>query len=109
MFNLFRHKRGATFDMTGQIVASGTTVAPSFTGLVGSAQVRTLSDTLVDNLTFQWVDINQRIVRISKESTASWPLGVVELDIRFADVLSNVYVYTETVQFQVVKDVTHGT
>ena len=105
----FQFKRGDTFSLSGQVdLQSEGQAILDLTGWTGKSQVRTLAQgTLVSELVFTWLDASQRLLKLEKSDTQSWPLGVVELDIQFTSPQSEV-VSTQTMAFEVVKDVTYA-
>lgn len=106
---IYEHKRGATLDLSGIISPVGTTTIPDFTGWNGSASIRSLNDNLISNLEFIWLDRATGAVRIRGDETlsATWSLGVAELDIRFATNNGDVLL-TTTQQIMIVKEITRA-
>lgn len=78
-----RHRRGATFDLSGVITVKHQGVpVPDLTGWTGASKVKTQHGQLVAELEFSWLDASQRIARIRAQNTDNWPVGVVlETDI----------------------------
>ncbi len=98
-----QHKRGDTFDLSGLATITGVT---DFTGWTGRCQVRTANDTLVEALTFAWLDVSTGLMRIyAAGPTVSWPVGLAYLDIEFTSPSSDV-VSTQTSVVHIVKDIT---
>ncbi len=100
------HKRGDTFDVSGQItVTDGGAPLPSLVGWVGRSHLRNITGELIAELTFTWVDASQRLCRIHAGSTTGWPVGQAELDIELTSPEGHI-VSTETARIKIVKDVT---
>lgn len=105
---IYEHKRGATLDLSGQITPVGSAQVPDVTNWVGTAQIRTLADAAISTLTVSWLDVANRIIRIQCDEsiTATWPLGIAELDIRFT--AGNDVLFTTTQQLMIVKEITRA-
>ena len=106
---IYEHKRGATLELSGQILPVGDTPTPNFTGWTGTAQIRTLADNLISNLEFTWLNQSTGLVRIrcDESLTATWALGVAELDVRLKSNADDV-VITTTQQMMIVKEITRA-
>ena len=102
-------KRGSTFDFSGQISVTDAGVAVAdLTGWTVTCQLRPQSGGLIADLQFTWLDASQRLCRIrSTTSTAAWPEGVAEIDIRLVSPSGDV-VATDTTQLQIARAVTRA-
>lgn len=105
MSTIFEHKQGATLSLAGAITPSVGETLPDFTGWVPTAQIRMLDDTLVDTLEASWVDVATGSLRVYKKVTTGWPVGVAEIDVRFANLAGNV-LFTTTQPVRIVKHIT---
>lgn len=77
-----RHRRGATFDLSGVITVKHQGVpVPDLTGWTGASKVKTPHGQLVADLEFSWLDASQRLARIRAQNTDNWPVGVLVTDI----------------------------
>ena len=101
-----QHKRGDTFDVSGQIdvTASGAAVT-NLTGWTGASQIRSSGGVLIADLTFSWINAAQRTMRLRATDTADWMLGKHEIDIQLTSPSGDI-VSTSTAQIEIVKDVT---
>lgn len=100
------HKRGDTFDRSGQITINVDGVhVPDLTGWAGAAQVRTRSGALIAAITFTWLDATQSLARIRAADTTGWPVGPAEIDIQLTSPAGDV-VSTDTERLDIVSDVT---
>ena len=105
---MYQHKRGDTFNMSGQVDVTDNGIAiPDLTGWTGSAQIRTLDDVLVADLEFTWLNAATRTCKLYKLTTTAWPIGIAEIDIQLTNASAEI-VSTETVQIEIVKDVTRA-
>lgn len=102
-----QHKRGATFDYSGQIKNNG--VVQDMTGWTPTCELkRTDGDlTLVQALSAAWLDATLGQIRISATAlqTEVWPLETLQFDIRLEDGAGNV-VYSDTQTLDVVERIT---
>ena len=101
-----QHKRGDTFDVSGQIdvTVSGAAVA-DMTGWVGACQMRSSNGVLIAEPAFTWINAAQRLIRLRVSDTTGWPLGNHEVDIQLT-MPSGDIVSTATAQIEIVKDIT---
>ena len=77
-----RHRRGATFDLSGVITVKHQGIpVPDLTGWTGACKVKTPTGALVAELQFTWLDASQRLARIRAQNTDNWPVGTVVTDI----------------------------
>lgn len=101
-----QHKQGDTFDRSGVVTITELGVpVPDLTGWTGTSQVRTKTGTLVQNLTFSWIDASQRLCRLQAANTSGWPLGYLLIDIQFVSPLGAI-ISTSTASLQCVRDIT---
>ena len=79
----YEHKHGDTFDFSGAAtLENGGTV--NMTGWGGESQIREADGTVVEQLTFAWIDASTGTCRVySGASTVAWPEGRVFFDIQF--------------------------
>ncbi|MCA4349960.1 hypothetical protein [Acinetobacter baumannii] len=112
----FVFKRGDTFNLNLQLVdmdealqypANDVRRAIDLTGYTFTSQVKTLDGTAV--ATFTCTALNQSTQKgwlnvKSGASTATWPLGLCQMDIKA--VVSGTTQHTETLTFQVIDGVT---
>ena len=105
-----KFKVGDTFDVSDQLVMSveGVRVA-DFTGMTGTSQIRSANDgTLVANLAFTWLDIQQGLYRARYEgSTQGWPVGDALHDVQLTTASGDV-ISTDTEMIRLVPDVTRA-
>ena len=115
-YEQFCFKRGDTFNLNLQLVdmddalqypANDVRRAIDLTGYTFTSQVKTLDGTAVATLTCAvlnqstqkgWLNVK------SEASTAAWPLGLCQMDIKA--VVSGTTQHTETLTFQVIDGVT---
>jgi hypothetical protein len=101
------HKRGDTFDRSGQITVrlDGAPVL-DLTGWTGRAQVRTATgDDLIAECAFAWLDATQSLCRVTASSTAAWPIGPALVDIELT-APGGAIVSTDTASLMIVRDIT---
>ncbi len=102
---MMEHIRGDTFDYSGQLGLTVQGVAtPNLAGWTGRSQVRTLDGTLIEALTFEWIDDSQSQVHIfSQNDTSSWPLGKAQWDIELTSPAGK-RISTKLVTFTIIRD-----
>jgi len=89
---MYQFKRGDTFNMSGQVSVTDNGIAvPDLTGWTGSCQVRDLEGQLIDSLEFTWLDASTRLCKLYKLSTATWPVGIAEIDIELTNSVVRLY------------------
>jgi hypothetical protein len=98
-------KRGASFSVAVLLdpVVSGQAVT-DLTGWTGKSTLRRMDGTLVQDLTFEWVDRAARTVALSATSaqTALWPKGDLAFDVALTSPdVAGVRVVSGTVKFAV--------
>ena len=101
-----QHKRGDTFDVSGQIdvTLQGSPVL-DLTGWTGASQIRTTSGALIADLTFSWLNPAQRLMRLRATNSSGWMLGTHEIDVQLTSPAGDV-VSTSTATIEIVRDVT---
>ncbi len=100
------HKRGDTFDVSGQLtVTDGGAPVLSLQGWTGRCQLRTPAGLLIADLNFSWVDAAQRLCRLYAANTAAWPPGAAELDIELTSPAGHI-VSTGTERIKIIQGVT---
>lgn len=104
----YTHKRGMSFDMAGAIELEDGETIIDFSNWVGSAQIRTVSGDLVTALDFEWLDVAQRLVRVSKLNTATWPVGLAEIDVKFTNQADSTVLLSMTQPILIEREVTRG-
>ena len=100
------HKRGDTFDFSGQaqiLDASGNTV--DLTGWSIASAIKTVGRTTVTNLNAVWLDDSAGLLRIYATDTSGWALGAAILDVQFTSPSGDI-VSTKTVTINIIEDVT---
>lgn len=102
----FRHKRGDSFELAGQLLESPGAAPADLSGVVIRAQLRD-GDMLVAELDTLITDAAQGRYRISKPyaDTESWPVKGLALDVQFTW-SGGIRRSSETVRLWVIKDVT---
>lgn len=98
-------KQGDTFDYTGPAVVNDAAGDPvDLTGWAVASHVLFPDSNKTVELTATWVGTSVRLVC---SDTEDWPLGAADIDVEFTSPSDEV-VSTETVRFQIVKDITNG-
>lgn len=108
MNDLYQHKRGDTFDMSGpvQVTQDGADIA-DLSGWGIACQLRRPDGVLVATLQTMWVDAQARLMRVRATETAAWPIGMVEMDVQLTSPTGDV-VSTPTERFEIVREVTRA-
>jgi len=102
--DIIRHKQGDTFDFSG-VATDGDGDAFDFTGWAGLSQVRKTDGTLIEQLTFTWLDASTGLLQVkSVDDTQAWPVGKSFFDIQFTTAAGEV-ISTPTVTVEIIKDV----
>lgn len=100
-----QHKRGDTFE--AQCTYKNPDGTPhSLAGIAMSGQFRRPNDTLLTNIDITVTDEDNGGYSLSVADTSLWPLGVVSFDIQY--IINGKTTSTETVEVEIVKDITHG-
>lgn len=96
------HIRGDTFQVHGQLTGD-------FTGWTGASQVRDdVTDDLLSELDFEWVDASVGSFRVTAAQTENWPINkYVIFDVQVTSP-SNVRLSTKVVKVRVERDATHS-
>ena len=105
MSTIFEHKQGATLSLAGAITPSVGGVLPDFAGWVPAAQIRMPDGGLVETLEASWVEVATGKLKLYKQVTACWPVGVAEIDVRFTNRAGDV-LFTTTQPVRIVKHIT---
>jgi len=106
MSDFYQHKRGDTFDMSGPVAVQVNGVdVTDFTGWQVACQIRRPDGALVATAQAQWLDAVQGLLRVYVQSTSSWALGIVEIDVQLT-MPGGELVSTPTQQFDVVREIT---
>lgn len=79
-----------------------------FVGWDVASQIRTKQyQNLVAELSCVWVDpVTTRTLKVSKIVTTGWPVGVSEMDVQFVRQSDQTTISTETIDVNIIKDVT---
>ena len=103
------HKRGDTFDRSGQVTVMQNGVRLlDLTGWTGASQVRDKHGQLLSQLSFEWLDASQSLVRLSSVgSTEDWVVGDAKMDIQLTS-STGIIVSTATATIGVVEDITRA-
>jgi hypothetical protein len=99
------HKRGDTFDHSGQFTSSGSEPVSSLAGWEIRSQARSLNGDLVSDFEASWIDASQRSFRLRAPDTSSWPIGSIKVDIQLTSPGGDV-VSSPTFSIDIVDDVT---
>lgn len=99
------HKRGDSFSRLIDLPAE----LPDghFVGWAPSCQVRDGNNTLLSDLTCDWVDAETtRQLRVKTIVTTHWPVGQAEMDVQFVRSSDGWTVSTNTHKFSIIRDAT---
>lgn len=101
------HKRGDTFDRV-LLIPEATFANGYFLLWDLAAQIRTARGKLVAVLSATWANpaADTRFLRLFYEPTTDWPLGSLEIDVEFARQSDGFIQSTETINVQILRDVT---
>ena len=100
------HKRGDTFDFSGQaqiLDAEGASV--DLTGWSIACGIKFAGQTKATSLNAAWLDDATGLLRIYATETDTWRVGLATLDVQFTSPASEV-VSTKTVTINIIEDVT---
>lgn len=98
--------RGDTFEFSGPVTVSVNGVETTdLTGYTATSQIRTQEDTLIEDLNLIFDSFNPAVIRLTAGSTDQWPLGPARIDVEFLTPSGRI-ISTETVVFNIVRDVT---
>lgn len=105
------HKRGDSFgirsDLTGALVVNNTPVT-SLTGFALSAQLRSASGALVQQLEVVTFTGMEFALRATAAQSAVWPVGRLRCDLQVSETGSGLVASTATFIIEVLEDVTHA-
>lgn len=101
------HKQGDSLDYLGVIPLDY--VDGYFVGWTLSGMIRSYpSYTLIDSLDIAWVDPTvTRSFTVRKINTQSWPVGAAVMDVQFTRTSDGYVKSTDTIQFNILHDVTY--
>lgn len=102
---MINHKRGDSFD---QIATIPVNFADGyFIGWAVTAQVRTQFGAILSDIICTWVDpLTTRMLNLKAIDTSAWAVGLAEFDVQFRRASDDYTISTETLQINVIKDVT---
>lgn len=112
---MYVHKRGSSFQQTMTIPAEfpdgyfvGWTAASKIKTLQGMDEEGTMQPAVeVASLAVEWADpATTRELTLTGLDTSTWPLVLVELDVKFTRTADSFKLSTTTVQFTVVPEIT---
>lgn len=99
-------KRGDSFEYLATIPSD----YPNgyFVGWTVASQIRTAKyQDLVADLVCSWVDaVTTRTLKVSKIVTTDWPIGNAEMDVQFVRTSDQTTISTDTIEINIVKDIT---
>lgn len=102
-------KRGDSFEYLATIPSD----YPDgyFVGWIVASQIRTSKyQDLVADLECAWVDlVLTRVMKVSKIVTTDWPVGLAEMDVQFVRTSDQTTISTDTIEVNIVKDITRTT
>lgn len=102
MTAIIRHKRGDTFDWSGQLTTEG---ALSFVGWQIKSQARAPGGAVLCQFEATWLSPADRTFRLRKTGTEGWQLGEYKVDIQLTTPEGDI-VSTPTFVLAVDEDVT---
>lgn len=106
MFAEITHKRGDTFEALLTMPSS----FPDgyFVGWTATSEMRRTNGALIQAFSVEWraPEANTRVLALTSDATASWPLGVHEVDVQFIRTSDGRKLSTKTFRVDVLKEVT---
>lgn len=103
---MYEHKKGATLSLAGVISAPVGGTLPDFSDWTASSQIRLLDGTLVATLNVTWLAVATGRLRIYSNNTSNWPVGMAQIDVKFALNSTGETVYSNTQPIQIVQGIT---